>query len=197
MSQVESLNFNTDHDFIGTPHVGMFRAMSLYVYVESTAERIHAASYISNYLNLGAFEQDVRKIPLPFHLLFTFTTYHSTPCATMFVDLFNPFFVVVANNLHQIIDGRFHPECGHFYAMATRQQDCFRPTCIFSARHDRRTCYRSTIIYRFEFSPHYRMQVLRMCSLNVTSNSQPNQNQPCALRPMQDQRQRGHVFIAR
>ncbi|KAF9053649.1 hypothetical protein BDZ89DRAFT_938682, partial [Hymenopellis radicata] len=37
-----------------------------------------------------------------------------------------------------IIDGRYHTECGHFYAMATRQQDCLRDNCVFSARHTHR-----------------------------------------------------------
>ncbi|KAF9564659.1 hypothetical protein CPC08DRAFT_660221 [Agrocybe pediades] len=36
---------------------------------------------------------------------------------------------------HNVIDGRYHPECGHFYAMATRKQDCYRNNCLFSERH--------------------------------------------------------------
>ncbi|KAF9464674.1 hypothetical protein BDZ94DRAFT_1161420, partial [Collybia nuda] len=34
-----------------------------------------------------------------------------------------------------IIDGRYHTECGHFYAMSTRVQDCLQPNCLFSGRH--------------------------------------------------------------
>ncbi|KDQ60846.1 hypothetical protein JAAARDRAFT_564059 [Jaapia argillacea MUCL 33604] len=36
---------------------------------------------------------------------------------------------------HNIIDGRYHPPCGHFIGMSTRHQDCFRQNCIFSSRH--------------------------------------------------------------
>ncbi|KAF9532955.1 hypothetical protein CPB83DRAFT_589740 [Crepidotus variabilis] len=36
---------------------------------------------------------------------------------------------------HNVIDGRFHTQCGHFYGMATQMQDCLRTDCIFSCRH--------------------------------------------------------------
>ncbi|EIW85208.1 hypothetical protein CONPUDRAFT_98043 [Coniophora puteana RWD-64-598 SS2] len=44
-----------------------------------------------------------------------------------------------------IMDGRYFSTCGHFTSMATRLQDCFSPTCVFSGRHplgckDRRCC---------------------------------------------------------
>ncbi|VDB99746.1 unnamed protein product [Peniophora sp. CBMAI 1063] len=35
-----------------------------------------------------------------------------------------------------IISGRFHSACGHFEPMSTSRQDCMRPDCIFSARHE-------------------------------------------------------------
>ncbi|KAF8921331.1 hypothetical protein CPB85DRAFT_318924 [Mucidula mucida] len=47
---------------------------------------------------------------------------------------------------HNIIDGRYHTECGHFYAMATRQQDCLRDNCVFSARHTHPRCRAATCI---------------------------------------------------
>ncbi|KIM49143.1 hypothetical protein M413DRAFT_55197, partial [Hebeloma cylindrosporum] len=34
-----------------------------------------------------------------------------------------------------VVDGRYHPECGHFYAMATHKQDCLQNNCLFSTRH--------------------------------------------------------------
>ncbi|KAF9653103.1 hypothetical protein BDM02DRAFT_3108239 [Thelephora ganbajun] len=37
---------------------------------------------------------------------------------------------------HNIIDGRFHSTCGHFVGMSTRLQDCNRPDCLFSRRHE-------------------------------------------------------------
>ncbi|KAF8798002.1 hypothetical protein BYT27DRAFT_6913352 [Phlegmacium glaucopus] len=36
---------------------------------------------------------------------------------------------------HNIIDGRYHTECGHFYSMSTFQKDCGRNNCLFSSRH--------------------------------------------------------------
>ncbi|KAG6333131.1 hypothetical protein ID866_5958, partial [Astraeus odoratus] len=35
----------------------------------------------------------------------------------------------------QLIDGRFHTECGHFIGLHSRVQDCLRPNCLFSRRH--------------------------------------------------------------
>ena len=35
----------------------------------------------------------------------------------------------------QIIDGRYHTECGHFYSMSTFQKDCGKNDCLFSSRH--------------------------------------------------------------
>ncbi|KAI0695890.1 hypothetical protein BC835DRAFT_1406069 [Cytidiella melzeri] len=37
---------------------------------------------------------------------------------------------------HNIQDGRYHTVCGHFIAMSTRMQDCLRPDCLFSRRHE-------------------------------------------------------------
>jgi hypothetical protein len=39
-------------------------------------------------------------------------------------------------HLTQIQDGRYHTVCGHFIAMSTRMQDCLRPDCLFSRRHE-------------------------------------------------------------
>ncbi|TDL19127.1 hypothetical protein BD410DRAFT_774313 [Rickenella mellea] len=36
---------------------------------------------------------------------------------------------------HNVVDGRFHTQCGHFISMATRTQDCFQDDCVFSSRH--------------------------------------------------------------
>ncbi|KDR81586.1 hypothetical protein GALMADRAFT_239628 [Galerina marginata CBS 339.88] len=36
---------------------------------------------------------------------------------------------------HNVLDGRYHSLCGHFYAMATQKQDCLRSNCVFSERH--------------------------------------------------------------
>ncbi|PFH54378.1 hypothetical protein AMATHDRAFT_170207 [Amanita thiersii Skay4041] len=44
---------------------------------------------------------------------------------------------------HNIIDGRYHTACGHFYAMSTRHHDCLRPNCLFSRRHTHLTGCRS------------------------------------------------------
>ncbi|KZV71656.1 hypothetical protein PENSPDRAFT_650516 [Peniophora sp. CONT] len=35
-----------------------------------------------------------------------------------------------------IISGRFYSGCGHFAPMSTRFQDCMRPNCLFSSRHE-------------------------------------------------------------
>ncbi|CAL1704791.1 unnamed protein product [Somion occarium] len=34
-----------------------------------------------------------------------------------------------------VMDGRYHTVCGHFFAMSTRKQDCLRSDCVFSSRH--------------------------------------------------------------
>ncbi|KIY50882.1 hypothetical protein FISHEDRAFT_38151 [Fistulina hepatica ATCC 64428] len=46
-------------------------------------------------------------------------------------------FVVDRHGKHtpQVIDGRYYEICGHFDAMATYVQDCFRDNCLFSSRH--------------------------------------------------------------
>ncbi|KAK2466940.1 hypothetical protein APHAL10511_001198 [Amanita phalloides] len=36
---------------------------------------------------------------------------------------------------HNVIDGRYHTECGHFYAMNTIHHDCRQPNCLFSGQH--------------------------------------------------------------
>ncbi|EIN07415.1 hypothetical protein PUNSTDRAFT_71198, partial [Punctularia strigosozonata HHB-11173 SS5] len=35
-----------------------------------------------------------------------------------------------------IMDGRWHPQCRHFISMSTRFQDCMKPNCVFSSRHE-------------------------------------------------------------
>ncbi|KAM6500542.1 hypothetical protein JOM56_003556, partial [Amanita muscaria] len=34
-----------------------------------------------------------------------------------------------------IIDGRYHTECGHFFAMDTSRYDCRKSNCLFSREH--------------------------------------------------------------
>ncbi|KAI6109172.1 hypothetical protein EDD16DRAFT_1615891 [Pisolithus croceorrhizus] len=36
---------------------------------------------------------------------------------------------------HNVIDGRYHTECGHFVGMHSEVHDCWRPNCLFSKRH--------------------------------------------------------------
>ncbi|KII88542.1 hypothetical protein PLICRDRAFT_111412, partial [Plicaturopsis crispa FD-325 SS-3] len=39
-----------------------------------------------------------------------------------------------------VMDGRYHTACGHFVSMASRIQDCLRPNCLFSRRHEHVAC---------------------------------------------------------
>ncbi|KJA13964.1 hypothetical protein HYPSUDRAFT_49492 [Hypholoma sublateritium FD-334 SS-4] len=41
----------------------------------------------------------------------------------------------MAHSTMQVVDGRYHPECGCFYGIATTTQDCYKPDCHFSSRH--------------------------------------------------------------
>ncbi|KAF8228190.1 hypothetical protein L208DRAFT_259573 [Tricholoma matsutake] len=53
---------------------------------------------------------------------------------------------------YKIQDGRYYAGCGHFYAMATRVQDCLQQNCLFSGRHVHIGC-RSTNCIRLMAQP--------------------------------------------
>lgn len=74
----------------------------------------------------------------------------------------------------QIIDGRYHTECGHFYSMSTLQKDCGRYNCLFSSRH---TPGLSCLNHGDQAYRECRMPGFKLCSKNVRTNSQPNTNQ--------------------
>ncbi|KAF8694335.1 hypothetical protein AX14_002079 [Amanita brunnescens Koide BX004] len=54
---------------------------------------------------------------------------------------------------HNVIDGRYHTECGHFYAMNTRQHDCRQPNCLFSDQHVHTTGCSSPLCIRLMAVP--------------------------------------------
>ncbi|KAF9792395.1 hypothetical protein BJ322DRAFT_43497 [Thelephora terrestris] len=87
---------------------------------------------------------------------FDFSSTHSTDSHPSHLDhllSLSPFYSQNWNLVkmcHNIIDGRYYTTCGHFDPVSTRLQDCLKPDCLFSRRHEHAigTCHFVTSVLR-------------------------------------------------